>query len=102
MGSQYRVASTLPFSSKRLFGGELKENNRTKDYFQNYRQRTAQNFIPSNTDFDPNDTAKAFQSMKTYQLIKYNVMFSLLSIEPLTQTMIKIMKPKTNNPAISN
>ena len=91
---QYRVASALSLSSQRCFGGELKENARTKDYFSHYQGRMT---VPRSNDFDPNDTKTAFQSMSTYQLIKYNVMFSLLGVEPLPQAMIKIMtRPKQN------
>jgi len=61
---------------------------RTKDYFNDYRHRTAPAI---STDFDPSNTEQVFRSMSTFQLFKYNAMFTLLSYESLTQIMIRIM-----------
>jgi len=59
-----------------------------------------------NTEFDPSNTEQVFQSMTTWQLLKYNAMFSILSVEPLTNLMIRIMAksvgsgtPKQTEPA---
>ena len=64
---------------------------RTKDYFNNYRENSIPTSLTSSTDFNPSNTSQVFQSFSTYALIKYNTMFSLLSIEPLVNIMIKIM-----------
>ncbi len=64
---------------------------RTKDYFYDYQHNQKSLEYQSSTDFDPSDTRKVFSSMSTFELIKYNLMFSLLSIPPLPNTLTKIM-----------
>eukprot|EP01083_Nonionella_stella_P013018 36758_1 len=70
---------------------EMNSNPRTKDYFNDWRHKQSESLPSPMTVFDPDDTATVFQSLSTYQLIKSNVMFSMLSLESLTNTMSKIM-----------
>eukprot|EP01084_Bolivina_argentea_P134052 236519_1 len=69
---------------------------RTKDYFCNYRENQLSS-VSYSSEFDPTNTAQVFRSLSTFQLIKYNLMFSILSIKPLTDTMIKIMIDSLDN-----
>jgi len=61
---------------------------RTRDYFYDYR---ASHAIPLMRSFDPSNTAIVFQSLSSYQLLKQNLLFLALSLDPLTKLMIRLM-----------